>query len=47
MPGRPTNMDNVGQGLFALAVGAGGGRFDISPVYLFSLLSLSPGEGPI
>ena len=38
----------VGQGPIALAVGAGGGCFDIfSLVYLFSFLSPSQGDGPI
>ena len=34
--GRPTNLFVVGQGLFALAVDAGGGGFDIfSLIYYF------------
>ena len=38
----------VGQGLIALAVGAGGGCLDIfSLVYHFSSFSLSLGDGPI
>ena len=38
----------VGQGPIALAVGAGGGCFDIFfLVYLFSFLSPSLGDGPI
>ena len=38
----------VGQGLTALAVGAGGGYLDIfSLVYHFSSFSLSLGDGPI
>ena len=38
----------VGQGLIALAVGAGGGCWDIfSLIYIFSFLSLSLGDGPI
>ena len=46
--GRPTNSIIVGQGPIALAVGAGGGCFDIfSLVYLFSFLSPSLGDGPI
>ena len=35
----------VGQGPIALAVGAGGGVFDIFPLVFF--LSPSPGDGPI
>ena len=39
MPGRPTNLDTVGQGPIVLAVGAGGGCKDIfSLVYHFSFL---------
>ena len=42
VPGHPTNMDTVGQGPTALAVGAGGGCLDIfSVVYHFSFLSPS------
>ena len=42
VPGRPTNLDQRGQGLTALAVGAGGGCLDIfSLVCHFSLLSPS------
>ena len=38
----------VGQGPIALAVGAGGGCLDIfSLICHFSLVSLSPGDGPI
>ena len=38
----------VGQGPFALAVGAGGGCLDIfSLVYLFSFLFPSSGDGPM
>ena len=48
VPGRPTIWMIVEQGPIALAVGAGGGCFDIfSLVYLFSFLSPSPGDGPI
>ena len=48
LPGRPTNLDRVGQGLTVLAVGAGGGYLDIfSLVYHFSILSPSLGDGPI
>ena len=40
VPGRPANLDKVGQGPIALAVGAGGGCLDIfSLVYHFSFLS--------
>ena len=42
VPGRPANLDEVGQGPSALAVGAGGGCLDIfSLVYHFSFLSPS------
>ena len=42
VPGRPTDLLIVGQGLTALALGAGGGCLDIfSLVYHFSLLSPS------
>ena len=42
VPGRPANLDEVGQGPIALAVGAGGGCLDIfSLVYHFSFLSPS------
>ena len=45
VPGRPTNLDEVGQGPFALAVGAGGGCLDIfSLVYHFSFFSPSHWE---
>ena len=49
MPGRPTLLITVGQGLTALAVGAGGGCLDIfysRLSFLFSF-SLSLGDGPI
>ena len=40
VPGRPANLDEVGQGPIALAVGAGGGCLDIfSLVYHLSFLS--------
>ena len=40
VPGRPANLDEIGQGPIALAVGAGGGCLDIfSLVYHFSFLS--------
>ena len=44
VPGRPTNLERVGQGPSVLAVGAGGGCLDIfSLVYHFSPFSpLSP-----
>ena len=37
MPGRPTNLDTVGQGSIVLAVGAGRGYLDI---FLSSITSL-------
>ena len=48
VPGRPTIWIIVGQGPTALAVGAGGGCFDIflSPIISLSY-SLSLGDGPI
>ena len=47
VPGRPANLDEVGQGPIALAVGAGAGCLDIfSLVYHFSF-SLSLGDGLI
>ena len=49
VPGRPSyNLDTVGQGPTALAVGAGGGCLDIfTLLYPCSPLSLSLGDGPI
>ena len=49
VPGRPTIWIKVGQGLTALAVGAGGGCLDIFFSCLSFLLSysLSLGDGPI
>ena len=48
VPGRPTIWITVGQGLIALAVGAGGGGLDIfTLIYPFSFFSLSFGDGPI
>ena len=48
VPGRPTILITVGQGLIALAVGAGGGCLDIfTRLYLFSFLSLSLWIGSI
>ena len=41
VPGRPTIWIAVGQGHFALAVGAGGGCLDIFPL-IYSFSSLSP-----
>ena len=42
VPGRPANLDEIGQGPIALAVGAGGGCLDIfSLVYHFPFLSPS------
>ena len=49
MPGRPANLDEVGQGPIALAVGADGGCLDIffsRLSFLFSF-SLSLGDGLI
>ena len=47
VPGRPI-LITVGQGPFALAVGAGGGGLDIfTLIYPFSSFSLSLGNGPI
>ena len=37
VPGRPTNLDEVGQGPIALAAGAGGGCLDI---FLSSIISI-------
>ena len=48
VPGRPTILITVGQGPFALAVGAGGGGLDIfALIYPFSSFSLSLGDSPI
>ena len=48
VPGRPTIWITVGQGPIALAVGAGGGGFDIFTLnYPFFSFSLSLGDGPI
>ena len=48
VPGRPTILITVGQGLIALAVGAGGGSLDIfTRNYPFFSFSLSLGDGPI
>ena len=48
MPGRPTIWIKVGQGPVALAVGAGGGCYDISTfLYVFSSPSDCLGDGPI
>ena len=48
VPGRPTILITVGQGPTALAVGAGGGCFDIFIlIFPFSSSSLSLGDGPI
>ena len=41
VPGRPTILITVGQGPFALAVGAGGGGLDILLSSILSPLSLS------
>ena len=47
VPGRPTLLMIVGQGLTALVVGAGGGCLDsFTLIYLFSF-SLSLGDGPL
>ena len=46
--GRPTILIEVGQGPFALAVGAGGGGLAIfTLIYPFSSFSLSLGDDPI
>ena len=48
VPGRPTIWIKVGQGPVALAVGAGGGCYDISAfLYVFSSPSDCLGDGPI
>ena len=48
VPGRPTILITVGQGLIALAVGTGGGGLDIfTLIYTFFSFSLSLGDGPI
>ena len=48
VPGRPTIWIIIGQGSTALAVGAGGGCFDIfTLLYLFFSLSPSLGDGLI
>ena len=45
VPGRPTILIRVGQGLTALTVGAGWGCLDIfTLIYSFCPLSLSPWE---
>ena len=41
VPGRPTILITVGQGLIALAVGAGGGCLDILHSSIFSVHFLS------
>ena len=47
VPGRPTNLERVGQGPSVLAVGAGGGCLDIfSLVYHFSFFLLLSGRRP-
>ena len=46
--GRPTILITVGQGPIELAVGAGGGGYDIfTLIYPFSSFSLPLGDGPI
>ena len=48
VPGRPTNLIAVGQGLIGLAVGAGGGGLDIFTLICpFFSFPLSLGDGPI
>ena len=49
VPGCPTLWITAGQGLTALAVGAGGGCLDLFNSHLLSLFSfsLSLGDGPI
>ena len=47
VPGRPTNLERVGQGPSVLAVGAGGGCMDIfSLVYHFSFFLPLSGRRP-
>ena len=48
VPGRPTNLDYSMTRPTVLALGVGGGCFDVfSLVYHFSFFSLSMGDGPI
>ena len=48
VPGRSTILITVGQGPITLAVGAGGGGWDIfTLIYPFSSFSLPLGDGPI
>ena len=48
VPGRPTILITVGQGLIVLAVGAGRGGLDIfTLIYPFSSFSLPLGEGVV
>ena len=48
MPGRPAVLVAVVQGPIVLAVGAGGDGLDIfTPIYSFSIFSLSLGDGSI
>ena len=47
VPGRPTIWMIVGQGPIALAVGAGGGLDNFTPLYPFFSFSLSLGDVPI
>ena len=48
VPGHPTISITVGQGPTELALGAGGGCFDVfTLLYPFSSFSLSLGDGPI
>ena len=48
VPGRPTVLITVGQGPFAVAVGAGGGGLDIfTRICPFFSFSHSLGDGPI
>ena len=49
VPGRPTNLERVGQGPSVLAVGAGGGWCGhfYSQLSVLSSFSLSLGDGPI
>ena len=47
VPGRPTNLERVGQGPSVLAVGAGGGCLDIfTLVYHFSFFLPLSGRRP-
>ena len=47
VPGRPTNLERVGQGPSVLALGAGGGCLDIFLSSIISFFPLPLGDGPI